>query len=408
LRIIYLTYDGLTDPLGQSQILPYLSGLVAKGFSITVISCEKKDRLEKDGPELSAALPQGLKWIPVIYNNFLPIVSPLLTLRRLYRAALTAVQKDEYKLVHCRSTLPALAGYLLKRHFYLKLVYDMRGFWADERVEGNIWKLNNPVYRFIYKWMKKKENLLLHSSDYVISLTSAAKEIMEKQEVTTPITVIPCCADFAHFNPARITKKETETALQRLGIKNNEDIIIYTGSIGTWYLLDEMMEFFSCYLKVNGNSIFLLVTREDHKMIDMSARKYGIPPDKIRYTAAGRMEMPVYLSLAKAALYFIRPGYSKKASSPVKQGESLAMGLPVITNKGVGDSDLLIGEHAFGFLVDRMNSREYIKVAREVSSMQPDKSLIRNNAEKLLSLEKGISIYNSVYRKCLNDDISHS
>ena len=27
LGILYLTYDGITDPLGQSQILPYLFGL---------------------------------------------------------------------------------------------------------------------------------------------------------------------------------------------------------------------------------------------------------------------------------------------------------------------------------------------------------------------------------------------
>jgi len=25
-RVLYLSYDGLTDPLGQSQILPYVKG----------------------------------------------------------------------------------------------------------------------------------------------------------------------------------------------------------------------------------------------------------------------------------------------------------------------------------------------------------------------------------------------
>ena len=42
-KILYLTYDGLTDPLGQSQVLPYLIEL-SKNNEIHIISCEKKVR----------------------------------------------------------------------------------------------------------------------------------------------------------------------------------------------------------------------------------------------------------------------------------------------------------------------------------------------------------------------------
>ena len=40
-KILYLTYDGLTDPLGQSQILPYLIKLSLDN-EIHIISAEKK------------------------------------------------------------------------------------------------------------------------------------------------------------------------------------------------------------------------------------------------------------------------------------------------------------------------------------------------------------------------------
>ena len=29
-QILYISYDGITDPLGQSQILPYIIGLTKK------------------------------------------------------------------------------------------------------------------------------------------------------------------------------------------------------------------------------------------------------------------------------------------------------------------------------------------------------------------------------------------
>ena len=38
---LFITYDGLLDPLGQSQILPYLK-IIAKEYPINVLSFEKK------------------------------------------------------------------------------------------------------------------------------------------------------------------------------------------------------------------------------------------------------------------------------------------------------------------------------------------------------------------------------
>ena len=41
--VLYLSYDGMTDPLGQSQVIPYLSH-ISENFKITIISFEKKKK----------------------------------------------------------------------------------------------------------------------------------------------------------------------------------------------------------------------------------------------------------------------------------------------------------------------------------------------------------------------------
>ena len=41
-RILFISYDGMTDPLGQSQVIPYLQGLSKHGYEIFLLSCEKK------------------------------------------------------------------------------------------------------------------------------------------------------------------------------------------------------------------------------------------------------------------------------------------------------------------------------------------------------------------------------
>ena len=43
-HILYLSYDGMTDPLGQSQVLPYIIGLTKAGYSFHLVSFEKPDR----------------------------------------------------------------------------------------------------------------------------------------------------------------------------------------------------------------------------------------------------------------------------------------------------------------------------------------------------------------------------
>lgn len=44
-KVLYLSYDGLSNPLGQSQVLPFLKGLSQKGHQIYLISFEKTERL---------------------------------------------------------------------------------------------------------------------------------------------------------------------------------------------------------------------------------------------------------------------------------------------------------------------------------------------------------------------------
>ena len=46
-NVLYISYDGMTDPLGQSQVLPYLSGLSKEGYSFHLISFETALNLEK-------------------------------------------------------------------------------------------------------------------------------------------------------------------------------------------------------------------------------------------------------------------------------------------------------------------------------------------------------------------------
>ena len=54
----------------------------------------------------------------------------------------------------------------------------MRGFWADERIEGAIWNKNSIIGASLYAYFKKKEKEMIIASDAIISLTHKAKQII--------------------------------------------------------------------------------------------------------------------------------------------------------------------------------------------------------------------------------------
>ena len=74
-KVVFLTYDGITDPLGQSQILPYLFGLAdSKNYKITIVSFEKtKNHFHNKELILNKLEKYNVEWIPLNYTKRPPI-----------------------------------------------------------------------------------------------------------------------------------------------------------------------------------------------------------------------------------------------------------------------------------------------------------------------------------------------
>lgn len=403
MRTLYLSYDGMTDPLGRSQVIPYLKGLAAKGHSITLVSCEKPARFENARSQVSQILNEaGIEWHPLTYHKRPPILSTIWDLRQMQKAAEQIAEKKRIELVHCRSYIPALAGLRLKRKRGIRLIFDMRGFWADERVDGGLWNLRKPHYRLVYDYFKRKEKHLLNEADRVVSLTRAGKHEMLKwgigSDLEARIEVIPCCADLDHFRADRVSEVDRARWRTALGLSAEDEVISYLGSIGTWYLLEEMLRFFKLYQKSNPRGCLLFITPDDPSAIRNCAAKIGLDEKCIRIREAGRNEVPGLLSLSRLGLFFIRPSYSKISSSPTKLAEYLSMGIPVVTNAGVGDSDWIASHYKVQQVVSGFSDHDFERTIHqlpELLRLAPEE--IRSVAQSCFSLKDGVEAYHRMY-----------
>ncbi|MGZ3903038.1 MAG: glycosyltransferase [Bacteroidia bacterium] len=398
-KILFVSIDGLTDPLGQSQILPYLYGLATKGFEITIVSCEKDINFIKNKEIVAPLLKNaGIKWRYCFYNTKLPLVSQWLNYRKLKKLAETEVKYNSHEIIHCRSYLPALIGLDIKKKYGSKFIFDMRGFWADERIDGGIWKLSNPIHKRLYNYFKRKEQTLIKNADYIVCLAATGKKVVNEwlRNSAKPIEVIPCCADTNYFTilPAE-QKKEIR---KKNGIADDSVVLGYLGSIGTWYMLNEMLDFFSEFKKKKKNALLFFVTQENPGNIFAQAKKKNIDTNSILVKAAARNEVPQYISTFDLGLFFIKPLFSKQGSSPTKMAEILSCGIPVITNAGVGDCDMVIKETGCGILVNDFTSTEYSNAVEKTDALlqiSPEK--LRQTSLEKFSLTEGISRYERIY-----------
>ena len=401
-NVLYLSYDGMTDPLGQAQVIPYLKGLTQKGYSIQIVSFEKKSRLLQNRAAIEELLIQSnIKWHPLLYTAKPPVLSTLYDIYRLRSKVRQLLKEGPIELLHCRSYITSLVGLQIKRETQVPFVFDMRGFWADERVDGGIWNIKNPLFNSIYAYFKKKEKQFLQEAGAVISLTqNAAKEINSWPDFENlKISVIPCCADLDLFALNKIEQRNTLNELRKsIEINDDQFVVSYLGSIGTWYMLDEMLDFFVVLLRQKPNSLFLFITPDPSEKIYTAAKHKGLDTKYLRVTSAKRNEVPYWAALSSISLFFILPSYSKKASSPTKMGELMAGGIPLVVNSGVGDVAEILNDGANGIVLDAFDSQSLENACRQVDALllkDPLHSI--RCAQKYYALDKGVEAYQEVY-----------
>lgn len=402
-RSLYLSYDGMTDPLGRSQVLPYLVGLARRGHAITLVSLDKpglyarhRDTVEK------VCRSAGIEWHPLPFRNRPPLLSAWTNVAALRRAADRLLRRRGVDLIHCRSDLAGLAGLAMKRRHRLPFLYDMRAFWPDERAEGGAWDQSKLLYRAIFRYFKARQLELLNSADQIVTLSDEGRRAvlaMDEYRNTAPITVIPCCADFDAFTLPRAAERDRHRAALLLAA--DDRLLIHLGSIGCNVLLGEMLDFFSHYRERHPGAALLFLTPDDDGTILAAAGQRGIA-EQVHVRSATREEVPGWIGAADLGLFFVRPVFSKKAASPTKLGEMLAVGLPVVTNGGVGDVAAILADVAAGVVIERFDAAAYRQAIDRLESLTIEPLEIRADSRPWFDVQMGIDRYDAIYRQMAN------
>lgn len=392
---LYLTRNGLLEPLGQSQVFAYLRGL-SRDHAITLITHEKPEDLADTAAMARAradCVAHGIRWLPQRFRPHPKIIAPALSMLRMVWLVRQEVRREHIRLIHARSYIPAAVALVVSRITGVPFLFDMRALWPEELITAGRLRRGSLIQRAI----AGAERACLARSAGVISLTHAAvahlKSVYPAELKNQRLVVIPTCADLDRFTP--IAETRTGPTVH--------------GCIGTvlsgWFRTDWLSNWMRVAAARDPNAKFEIVTRDDATQV-----RAKLDPAK---ELAGRLSigprpsenMPDAVRGHDLSVMFFTDGLSKLGSAPTRLAEVLGCGLPVVANEGIGDVADIIRKNNVGVIVEgaSVQQMETAFDALQILMQDPDLPMrCRATAEAVFSLEAGTEAYREIYASILN------
>lgn len=394
-RVLYVSYDGLMEPLGQSQVFQYLREL-ARSNDVTLVTYEKPADWADAGRRREvreAAERAGIRWHPLKYHNTPSALATAFDIQVGLAVCARLVRRHRIQIVHARSYVPGIMALAMKRLFGTRFVFDMRGFWPDERLDAGQWSTESRIYRTA----KGFERRFFRAADVVVSLTHVGAETIRGLDYLRGreprVEVIPTCTNMEVFRPygspaARRAAGEPFT----LG---------YVGSVGPRYRFDEVLQTFGAVLARRPDARLLVINRGQHAYVAERVAACGVPAGRVEVREAPFAEVARQIGRMDAAVFFYNPAFSTRGTAPTRMGEFLACGVPCLANRGVGDVETVLAGERVGVALDGFGAAEIEAGADALLRLAGDPATPARCVEvasRYFSLDRGVQAYADIWR----------
>lgn len=403
MRALYISHNGMLEGLGRSQVLSYLRGLARTGIEFDLVSYELPGAREEEISALGRQLAgEGIRYWPLRRTVSAPLHTKVGESARGVGRALLAALERRPQIVHGRSYLPtAVADLIATVVPRAKLVFDCRGMLGDEYVDSGYW----TKARLEYRLLKRYEARAFRRADGVVVLTNALRRWVEERGWfggRTHVEAIPCCVDTRAFD---VQIEARERVRQELGWERDAKVVVYAGSLGSWYREDELARFAGILRRRSPSPLrFLLLTAARPDELVAMLRREGLDGESVAVRRARPEDVPAYLSAGDVGLSFIKSCFSKMGSSPTKVAEYLACGLPVVLNGDIGDQSDLRTEDDACVVLDSYEDDELVRAADRAlalatAPLEQRVQRCRRVAHEHFDLERvGVARYERMYR----------
>ncbi|MEZ9120642.1 hypothetical protein AB4098_00230 [Vibrio cyclitrophicus] len=391
--VLYIAYTGLLEPLGQSQILAYLTRL-SSNYNFILVTFEKETDLRNTAEvqRLEALCSQyNITWLPKQYHKKPRLLATAFDIITMLRLIFKLIKNHNIKLIHCRSYIPSIAVNIVSRITNTPFIFDMRALWPEEMVDAGRLSRKSVVYK-VLKYLERK---LLINSAMNISLTDVAVPYLVN---TIPhlskdrFVVIPTCVDLTRFDSS--VNADNPLSNSKLGTMGTV--------ISGWYHLDWLFNTLKISKELFPEADFKIVTRDDSHALHQLANSYKLSNFSVERCSSD--EVQAAIDELKFGILYFTAGVSKIGSAPTRMAEFLACGKPILGNRGVGDMADLIEKYNVGVVIEDGSDEEIKRGLKLMHDflLDPDyPERCRKAAVELFSADVGAEKYHQVYELCI-------
>ncbi|HEX8652846.1 MAG TPA: glycosyltransferase [Pyrinomonadaceae bacterium] len=402
---LYICYWSFQDPLCQTQSLAYLRTLAKRGHKFALITFEQpqckttptqKKRIKRELQQ------EGIAWYPLKYHKRFPMLATAYDCVRGILMGVWIALRHRPQVIHSRSSVASAMALAVANVCRLKFLYDADATLSEEYTDHGHWSRDSGAFR-VTAWVESQARKRAHS--IVVLSEKLRDDFRQEFGVSAPIEVIPCCVNVEAFQFNQATR---ESCRRELGIVD-ERLFVYVGKAGTRSLVDEMFDFFKvAQARLGSPARLLILSGEEPEVFHRIAEKRQVSHDHYSVKYVGRERVSRYLAASDAGLAFIRSARCERGSSPIKIGEYLAAGLPVVMTERIGDYSEWVAQHDLGVVIGKLDEEHYAEAVKGLMEIWAKgnsfRTICRQFAETKISIETvGAPRYGKVYEGLLRD-----
>ena len=401
MKLLFVTWDGPQVSYLEGLFLPIFKSLAETGCEFYVLQFswggDRRRQLSRQACEQAGITYRSVRVLrrPKSLGSLFTAIKGARDIRR-------AVRDWEIDVLVPRSTLPVLACLHALRGSHLPMVFDADGLPLDERVEFQGVSPFGKVYRFL----RDVEAQGVRRAAVVLTRTEKASDILLSRAgagiSADRFYQVGNGRDSVRYAPLGSEKRRQ--ARKRLGVSRDAPLLVYAGSLGPQYCMPEMLAVFASVLRRRSDARFLILTGSPDIAYPEIRRCGGLAERCVVRSVLPR-DVPGYLACADVALALRRPSFSMQAVAPVKIGEYLLCGLPVIATVGVGDNSAI--SHKTGCLIDQSDDDSLAQAATwftdvVLTARKDFRSYCREVGLERYSLESTVASYSEALARVLS------
>lgn len=369
MKTLYFTLEDIESGLFDSQVLITAAGIMQRNpeIEITLLVINRPWKALKVKLKIERIRSQGIGLI------YLPLLPPLrwfssaqiftsLYISYLWLVLKLFVDLKQYKLVHCRSYLPAL---VIRKFRNINFLFDVRSLHAYEYVQANKIQVNSGNYNY---WLENEKKLLRSAA--AVTVVSKGMIGYLQDVVNRPIDYCPIISNYDLVYYDEVARNEIRAMLGW----EKFNIYVYSGSFGLYGLnktyLSRLMKLI---LERDSNARFLFLTSNAAAELALFLKDNGIDENLVFGKSLKLAQLTAYLSAADIGIHALPQQLDSFSRLGTKVVEYWSAGLPVIINDHIGEAAAICEQLQLG----------------EVKSLETDgTSMLDMNIEELLAMDR--------------------